>query len=120
MSAGDHVVTQAMGGKGLKACWHVNTLACMAREHVSAENTLAREHVSTQDTLASEHVSTQDTLACEHVSTQGMLAPEDVFRTQGTQLSRLRVIMCHLHYEHRTLLFPRLLNHQLVFFHTPS
>ena len=80
MLATDHVVTQAMLGKGLKACWHVMTWARIARWHVS---TLARK--------GRWHVSTHGTLAREHVRTQVMLAREHVFSKQGTQLSRLLI-----------------------------
>ena len=68
MLAGYYVVTQAMRGKGLKACWHVR--------QVSTGDTLARGHVNTQGTLACEHLSTHCTWAPKH--------PNNTFYTSCT------------------------------------
>ena len=46
---GDHMVTQAVWSKGLKACWHVSTKAYKAREarkHSRHVATTAREYVN--------------------------------------------------------------------------
>ena len=47
MLTGDHVVKQAVGGKGLKAC--------LTSEYISKQGMLTREDESTQGTLARRH-----------------------------------------------------------------
>ena len=114
--AGDHVVTQAVWGKG-KPRWHMSTVAPktswhvryistqgrLARDHKSTQGTLARKYVRTKDTLAHQHVSTQHRLAYykistlgplarKQVSTLGTLAHEHDFITLDTQISRLSAI----------------------------
>ena len=74
--AGDHVVTQAVWGKG-KPRWHMNTLApnvCWHVRYVNTQDRLARDQKSKQRTLARKHVRTKRTLARQHVSTQDSLA----------------------------------------------
>ena len=85
MVAGDHMVTQAVRGKG-KPRWLVSALARKACWHVRFEVRKHKRQRGMWEREERKHVNTQSMVAREHVSTQGSLACEHVFSMEGTQI----------------------------------